>query len=96
MKNLVTQEYYTGSNYEILSDLGVKEVCTFKQGAKYFGLYGKQTKGLKSIAKLYRPIVITSKKTGKEVSVPKTFVVFNADDWRERQSVVKLTESRSA
>ena len=82
MKNLLSQENYTGTNATILSNLGVEEVCTFKQGVKHFQISGKQVLGLKSIATLTR--IATIKRKGVETTVPKKFAVFNADDWRQR------------
>ena len=83
MRNLVTQEYYTGSNYKTLHELGINEVCTFKQGISYFKMDGRKAKGLKAVAKLWR--VVTIKKNGQKVSVPRVFSVFDANDWRQRQ-----------
>jgi hypothetical protein len=82
MKNLVTQETYSGVNAKKLHALNVDEVCTFKQGVMHFKISGKQTKGLKSIATLLRYVRINRK--GVERTVPKRFAVFNADDWRQR------------
>lgn len=87
MKNYLTKKDYTGSNVEILEELGFNEddqFLTFKQALKIKGVSGNCLKGIKSCATLFFFKEEEDKKTGEKVKVKKFFNVFNAKDVLER------------
>ena len=52
MKNLITNNYYSGGNLDILAEAGYTEddsLCTFKQAMKHFEVPGDMLKGLKGL-----------------------------------------------
>jgi|GEM_PF-2974493 hypothetical protein len=54
MKNYVTGYQYSGKNAAILAAVGVDSVCTFKQAVREMGVSGKNMKGIKAVASLFR------------------------------------------
>jgi hypothetical protein len=77
MINFVTGVEYQGSNIDKLNGLGT-EFCTFIQAINHFKLTGKELKGAKSCAKLFKMVDKNEIKNGKVIKkkVPNSFNVF--------------------
>ena len=82
MKNFISGYEYTGANAEILSAVGVSEVCTFKQALSIDGISGKDLKGIKSCASLMRFKKDEVEQDENSVDRPKPifFAVFDKED----------------
>lgn len=87
--NITTGYEYTGSNADACGD--IEEVCTFKQGIKYFGISGGQVKGMKAVARLVR-YRIEEDDDGKEIKRPVYFSVFDANEFAARKALLKPTK----
>ena len=79
MKNLITGNYYSGSNLDVLADAGYSEedsMLTFKQAMKHFEVTGDMLKGLKGLGTtlcFYKEEI--NKKTGKKEKIRKLFTM---------------------
>ena len=83
MINYVTKHEYTGQNADILADVGVDAVVTFKQAVRNLGIAGVKLKGIKSVATLVRYQTKKVKdENGKEKTIkrPTYFNVFDVND----------------
>lgn len=83
--NITTGYEYTGQNAEACGD--IEEVCTFKQGIKYFGVSGSNVKGLKAVARLVR-YRVEEDEDGNEKKRPVYFSVFDANDFAVRKQLL--------
>jgi len=84
MKNLITNNYYSGGNLDILAEAGYTEddsLCTFKQAMKHFEVTGDMLKGLNGLGPtlcFYKEQ--ENKETGEKEMVRKLFTVFDSKD----------------
>lgn len=84
MKNLITNNYYSGGNLDILAEAGYTEddsMITFKQAMNHFKVTGDMLKGLKGLGTtlcFYKEEI--NKETGKKEMVRKLFTVFDSKD----------------
>jgi hypothetical protein len=84
MKNLITNNYYSGGNLDTLAEAGYTEddsMVTFKQAMKHFEVTGDMLKGLKGLGTtlcFYKEQ--ENKLTGKKEMVRKLFTVFDSKD----------------
>ena len=83
--NITTGYEYSGSNADACGD--VEEVCTFKQGIKYFGISGSNVKGLKAVARLVR-FREKEQEDDTKKKVPVYFSVFDANDFAARKQLL--------
>ncbi len=83
--NITTGYEYSGSNADACGD--VEEVCTFKQGIKYFGISGSNVKGLRAVARLVR-FREKEQEDGTKKKVPVYFSVFDANDFAARKALL--------
>ena len=91
MINYITQNEYTGKNFDTLSAAGYDEgdaFVTFKQAIKLDGISGKKLAGIKKAATLVR-FSKTQKEldeNGKMVSKPIYFSVFDVKEVLKRRA----------